>query len=252
MAMRVHYRPNFTIQLSIGAAFFLMALVASGGLTVPDMLVLAGAVLIGIGGFLIAGYRARRPIHKIYILVGHPDPDTNRLCHQLADAYQKGAKERGYKVRRANISDLDFDPVLHNGYEKIQKCEKDLKTVQRDIKWADHIVLFYPNWWSSMPAVLKGLFDRIWLPGFAFQFHKIGWDKLLKGRTGRVFLTLDNTTSIAYLLFGDYTNEIRNGLLEFAGIQPTQITRIGRIKFRSERSIRRQITRVYRMGRRAL
>jgi len=251
--MTLRYRWNVTIQLGFGAICFLLALVWIQSLLIPLQAVsLIGATMIGFAGMLLSGFRLRKKIHTIYILVGHPDPDNNRFCHQLADAYQHGAEEKGYSVRRTNLGDLSFDPILRHGYEVIQECEDDLKQVQADIKWADHIVLFYPNWWSSMPAQLKGLFDRIWLPGFAFQFHTVGWSKLLKGRTARVFLTLDNITPIAYLFFGDYTNEIRNAILEFAGIAPTDITRIGRIKFRSKRGIQRQITRLYRMGRRAL
>ena len=250
--MMLRYRGNCALQLSVGAVCMLGALSWLSTAASVTGTGLVGAGLIGVAGYLLAGFRIRRGIEKIYILVGHPDPDSDRLCHHLADAYQRGANEKGYEVRRVNIGDLDFDPVLHHGYETIQELEPDLKQVQQDMSWADHIVLVYPNWWSSMPGQLKGLFDRIWLPGFAFHFHTYGWEKLLKGRSGRVFLTLDNITPIAYLLFGDYTNEIRNGILEFAGIAPTDITRIGRIKFRSAKSIQRQIRRAYRLGKQGL
>lgn len=249
--MLLRYRFNLAIQLGIGAIFFLSATLVSTFVQ-TDAFSWLGAGMIGLAGFIIAGYRIRGPISNVCIIVGHPDPACDRLNHQLADAYQEGAESNDYSVRRHNLGQMSFDPTLHDGYRTIQELEPDLQQLQNDVEWADHVVVFYPNWWSSMPAPLKGLFDRMWLPGTCFDFHKIGWSKLLKGRTGRVIVTMDNMALLAYLLFGDYTNEIQNGVLEFAGIQPTDVTRVSGLKFRSERSIRHEITRLYRMGRRAL
>ena len=86
-----------------------------------------------------------------------------------------------------------------------------------------------------MPAILKGMFDRIWLPEFAFKFHKNGlwWDCLLKGRTARVFVTSDAPPIFTRLIFGDTTNEIRKGILWFAGLS-VSVKKIGPLKRISE------------------
>jgi len=166
---------------------------------------------------------------KVLVLLGQEDRDT--FCGSLATVYQKGAEQNGHMVRRVNIGDLKFDPLLHKGYKIIQELEPDLKKLQEDIRWADHIAIFYPTWWSGMPAILKGLFDRMWLPGFAFHFHKtLGWDKLLKGRTAHVFITMDSWPMVSRMLFGDSTNEISRAILGFAGIHPVKITKVGPLK----------------------
>ena len=73
-----------------------------------------------------------------------------------------------------------------------------------------------------MPALLKGLFDRIWIPGFAFNFDKETRKliKRLEGKTGRVIIVMGTHSPFkTWWQFGDYTNEIQYGILEFAGIK---------------------------------
>lgn len=164
--------------------------------------------------------------------MGHPDWDS--FCGYLAKRYFDEAVSAGHDVRQVNIGDVEFDPILHKGYKVIQALEPDLKVVQANIKWADHLVVIYPNWWSTMPAKLKGLFDRAFLPSFSFRMKKdsiIGlWQKLLSGKTGRVIITMDGIPIINRIFIGDYSNEIRRGIMWFCGIWPTRVTSIGPVQ----------------------
>ena len=157
---------------------------------------------------------------KILVLCGHPDKDT--YSGYMADHYQAGAEDAGHTVMRANIGEINFDPILHKGYKEIQHLEPDLIDLQNKFREADHIVIVYPNWWCTMPAILKGLFDRFWLPGFAFNFNKETKriEKHLKGKTARVIILSGSHSPFqTWWRFGDFTNEIQYGILEFAGIR---------------------------------
>lgn len=164
---------------------------------------------------------------KIVIICGHPDADS--FTGAVLDHYHVAAEEVGHEVKRFNLGELNFDPILHKGYKEIQQLEPDLITLQQAIRECDHIVIGYPNWWCTMPALLKGLFDRFWLPGFAFNFNKQTKkiEKHLTGKTARVYI-LSGTHSPfqTWWKFGDFTNEIQYGILEFAGIK-TQVSAFG-------------------------
>ena len=157
---------------------------------------------------------------RIFVLLGHPDKTAAPISFALANAYEEVAKAAGHEVRRMNLCEQTFDPILHAGYRSIQELEPDLKTIQDNITWCEHFVLVYPNWWGGMPALLKGMWDRLFLPRFAFRMHKnkFGWDALLKGRTARVLIACGNPPFLDWLAFGDYTASIKRSLLEFSGI----------------------------------
>lgn len=177
---------------------------------------------------------------RVFILLGHPDSGPEPMSRQLADCYEEAAKAAGHEVRRMNIFDLSFDPVLHKGYRAIQELEPDLMKVQENLSWCEHFVLVYPNWWGGMPAVLKGMWDRMFLPRFAFRMWKnrFGWDALLKGRTARVMITCGNPAILDHLAFGDFTASIKRSLLQFAGFR-TWVSAFGHAEHASPAKVAR-------------
>ena len=194
---------------------------------------------------------------KIVILLGHPDTEEI-LSKDLADAYEKEALVAGCEIQRFNLAEMQFDPVLHKGYKVIQELEPDLRKLQEAIRWCDHFVLVYPTWWASMPALLKGLFDRMWLPAFAFHMRKkkdgtqaLGWKKLLKGKTARVIVLSGSRPILIYLFFGDYTNEICRGILGFAGMR-VRLTRVGPTQDCTENMRTHWCQKIGRLGKRGI
>lgn len=188
---------------------------------------------------------------KIFILLGHPDTDSFNCT--LADEYERGAEEAGHEVRRMNLGDLKFDPILHHGYRLIQDLEPDLVSFQDNVRWCEHFVIFYPSWWSTMPALLKGLIDRAWVPGFAYKFTgDFSWQKLLKGKSAAMFVTSDTAPIVQRIIFGDTTNELKNGVLWFSGFSPIKVRKFGYLKHWGGTGRRERIKRkVFNFGKKA-
>jgi len=172
-----------------------------------------------------------KPDKKILVILGHPDTDS--FCGALARAYVEGAKASGVEVRELNLGELEFDPVLWKGYHTIQELEPDLVQAQQLIKWSDHMVFVYPNWWGAMPALMKGFFDRAFLPGFAYQYRSNSsfWDKLLSGRTAHLIVTMDTPPwYYRWIWHRPGHNEMKRTILGFCGIKVRVITELAMVR----------------------
>jgi len=164
---------------------------------------------------------------KILIINGHPN--QNSFCFGIAEAYKEGASDSGAEVKEIIIRDLKFNPNLEFGYEKRTTLEPDLLAAWEKIKWADHLVWVHPVWWGGLPAITKGFIDRLFLPGFVFQYREnsVWWDKLLTGKTAHIITTLDQPGLYYWLVFGrPSVNQLRKTVLEFCGVKPVKVTYI--------------------------
>ncbi|MCX8523620.1 NAD(P)H-dependent oxidoreductase [Chryseobacterium formosus] len=173
---------------------------------------------------------------KIVVINGHPNKDSFNFG--IVKAYKEAAEDSKAEVREILIADLNFNPNLQFGYQKRTELEPDLLEAWETIKWADHLVWVHPVWWGGLPAITKGFIDRLFLPGFAFQYREnsIFWDKLLKGKSARIITTLDQPGWIYRLLFGrPSVNQLKKSTLQFCGINPVKVTYIGIVKTSDEK-----------------
>lgn len=186
---------------------------------------------------------------KILIINGHPNNDS--LNFALAEAYKNGAIKRGCELKEIVIADLKFNPNLQFGYQKRSELEADLIDAWDKIKWADHLVWIHPVWWGGLPAITKGFIDRVFLPGFAFQYREnsVWWDKLLTGKTAHIITTLGQPSWYYKLAFGNPSvNQLKKCTLEFCGIKPVKVTYIGPIKKSSELLATSSLSKVENLG----
>lgn len=168
---------------------------------------------------------------KTLIINGHPNADSFNAA--LCSSYKTGAQNAGAEVKEIVIRDLKFNPNLAHGYQKRTELEPDLLDAWEKIKWADHLVWVHPVWWGGLPAITKGFIDRLFLPGFTFQYREnsVWWDKLLTGKSAHIITTLDQPSLYYRFAFGRASvNQLKKSTLEFCGVKPVKVSYFGPVK----------------------
>jgi len=166
---------------------------------------------------------------RIFILNGHPAETS--LSRSFAETYAQAARAAGHDVRITHLNDLTFDSDYgFAGYGQSKPLEPDLIAFQKDIEWSQHVVLMTPMWWGGLPAKLKGLIDRSFMPGWAFDTRvlKMGMPTpLLKGRTARAIITSDTPTFLFRLMYGKaLIRQLKGQIFHFVGMKPAKITHL--------------------------
>lgn len=186
---------------------------------------------------------------KILIINGHPDKES--FNYALSEAYKTGAKKSTTEIQEINIRELNFNPNLQFGYRKRTELEPDLLEAQEKLKWADHLVLVYPVWWGSVPAIMKGFLDRVLLPGFAFnkKENSLWWDKCFTGKTARIICTLDQPAWYYKWIYRSPShNAMKKLTLNYIGIKKVRITTIGPIRLSKEKFRAKWLKKVATLG----
>ena len=108
------------------------------------------------------------------------------FCHPVEDSYQaalhrtaKAALERaGHQVDDCDLYAEGFSPVLTRaerlGYHDTTVNRAPVQAYVDRLLAAEALVLCFPIWNFGPPAMLKGFFDRVFLPGVSFRLDATG------------------------------------------------------------------------------
>lgn len=189
---------------------------------------------------------------RILLIQGHPDPNQDHLCHTLSDAYARGAAQAGHELRYTTVATLDF-PLLRSQRDWEEGViPAALEQAQKDIRWSQHMVLFFPLWLGDMPALFKGFLEQVARPGFAFGGERMGLmvKGPLAGRSARVVVTMGMPALLYRLYFRAHSiKSLRRNVLRFVGIKPVRHTMIGMVGSSDAATIGHWVVRLEKMGR---
>lgn len=182
----------------------------------------------------------RRPenhfmLKNIAIVQGHPDPSKKRFGRALQAAYEEGARKGGSPVRVIDVAALDF-PLLRSKEEWEKGIPPPaIREAQETIRWADHLVFFYPLWAGSMPALLKGFLEQAFRPGFAINsgINSGGGllaAKPLAGRSARIVVTMGMPAFVyRWFFLAHSVKSLERNILGLCGIEPIRVSLVGHV-----------------------
>lgn len=186
---------------------------------------------------------------RIAIIQGHPDPAGHHLCHALADAYAEGAAA-AHAVTRIEVARLDFPWLRTKAEFETGALPAALAPAQQAIGAADHLLIVYPLWLGTMPAVLKAFFEQVFRPGFALDHGEGGWPKKRFGRkSARVAVTM-GMPALAYRWYfrAHSLKSLERNILRFSGIHPVRESLFGLVEAADEAKRRRWLAEMRALG----
>ena len=166
---------------------------------------------------------------KVLVLAANPKEAS--FTNHLAEMYARSASKE-HDIQLLKLTDIHFNLDLPSAYEELPEMEESLSSFQSSLAWCDHLVIFTPIWWGALPAKLKGLIDRTFLPGFAFQYEKgkMMPKKLLQGRTARIVMTMDTPPWYYAVVQGAPAfRQLKAATLKFVGFTSVKSSMLGPI-----------------------
>ncbi|GFO68030.1 NAD(P)H dehydrogenase [Geomonas limicola] len=175
------------------------------------------------------------------ILVVNAHPETKSFCSSLYQSAIATLTESGHTVTTSDLYSLSFQPVSdrHNfssvkdpDYFKPQAEEihavehgtfaPDLAAEMAKVEQCDLMIWHFPLWWFSVPAILKGWYDRVFAMGRFYgngRFYETG---MMRGK--RAMLTLTTGGPVEAYQPGGFNGDmngvlrpIQRGMFEFVG-----------------------------------
>lgn len=185
---------------------------------------------------------------RILVIDGHPDLRPERLGHALAGAYAEGARAAGHEVRTISVGALDLPLIRSEADFNDRNLLPAAAGAQKDVAWAEHLVIFHPLWLGSAPAQLKGFFEQVFRYGFAIP--EGGPPRgLLKGRSARIVVTMGMPAFFYRLAFGAFgVRGFERGVLVLSGIRPVRHTFLGGAAVASKTLVTGWLNRMRKLG----
>jgi NAD(P)H dehydrogenase (quinone) len=144
---------------------------------------------------------------KIFIVHAHPEPQS--FCSAMKDAAVETFKNLGHEVQVSDLYQMKWNPVASgDDFEfrsqpdylvyaleqresyKSGQLSSDIQAEIEKLKWCDLLIFNFPIYWFSVPAIMKGWIDRVFVSGLCYGGKRFYDQGGLKGKKGLLAFTL--------------------------------------------------------------
>ena len=159
---------------------------------------------------------------KTLIIYNHPHEGS--FCSAIRDAVESGLHKGGHEYKTINLDKDGFDPVMREkdlaafvqagriGEDGLDGVDPIVLRYMKKLRWAEHIVMIFPIWWMTMPAMMKGFVDKVIFPGVVYKMEGGNLVSMLSGLKQVTVITTMNTPQDVYKeVFG---NSIEGSLIK--------------------------------------
>ena len=135
------------------------------------------------------------------IILAHPNSES--FNHAIADRLRSCLREAQHTVHLHDLYQERFVPVLELQELRRKFAFDDTITEHsRHIRESQRLIVVHPDWWGMPPAILKGWIDRLFRPGFAYEFEGEQFAEkqqvpLLTGKRAMLVTTTDESNPLS-------------------------------------------------------
>ena len=186
---------------------------------------------------------------KVLIIFAHPNEES--FCAALREQLLAGLAVNSNQVKIHNLYSDKFNPVLSQEELKTEEAlEKDSLAIsyQRDIVWAQRIIIIHPSYWYGVPAILKGYFDRLLTEGFAYDYVIDHPEPKLQEKKGLLIQTFDAEETLEKNMFEDITRKSVLFTWQYCGVKNWQYFQMFQVNFTTNEQREKWLKKAYELG----
>ena len=155
------------------------------------------------------------------------------VLEELTRKIEEVVKKK-HTVEMLNLVEDGFSPVMDAACLKLfssgKSADPKVEEYQKRINEADCLVFAFPIWWSNMPAILKGFFDKVFLYGYSYVYSEAGNIEGLLDKQAVVITTMEAPNDFYNeVLKNPVQNQLINATLGSCGIKTMKHFQIDKI-----------------------
>ena len=149
-------------------------------------------------------------------LIVYNHPREGSFCSAVREAVENGLKTGNHEYKVIDLDRDGFDPVMREkdlkafvtagriGEDGLEEVDPLVLRYMKMMRWAEQIVMIFPIWWMTTPAMTKGFIDKVIFPGIVYKMEggKLV-SKLSSLKQVTIITTMNTPSEVYHDIFGN-------------------------------------------------